>query len=245
MKIISLNIWGGRLYQAIETFIRSHAADTDVFCFQEMHAHDSNEANKSNGERPNLLDEIQGMLPGFTGYFAEQVTGTGLAMIVRKSIDVEKVESSFVISEEDVSHLHMSNGSRYYPRIVQSIKLKTPSITIYNFHGIPGSEKKDTPERELQMRRLHEFLDKSDGEKVLVGDFNLRPDTQAIRGLEVNMRNLVMEGGFKTTRTPQYPYHTIMPFADYTFVTSGIKINHFEVMSDEVSDHSPMCLEID
>ena len=57
------------------------------------------------------------------------------------------------------------------------------------------------------------------------------------------MKNLVIEGGFKTTRTSLYERKESMPFADYTFVTNGIKVNSFEVLPDEVSDHSPMLLD--
>ena len=245
MKLISLNTWGGRLHEQIDEFIKGYASTTDIFCFQEVYANGTKEADADTGERPNFFKELQDMLPSFTGVFAEQVTGTGLATFVRDSLEIESSDSFLLLSCEELNHLQMSNGIHYYPRIVQMVCLKNPHIAIYNFHGVPGNDKKDTTERELQLKRLQEALAKSDGEKVLVGDFNLRPDTDAIRSLEGNMKNLVIEGGFKTTRTKYYDKKVTMPFADYTFVTYGIKVNRFEVLPDEASDHLPMFLDVE
>jgi endonuclease/exonuclease/phosphatase (EEP) superfamily protein YafD len=244
MKVISLNTWGGRVSQ-INDFIQHHAVDTDVFCFQEIYANKTREADSAAGERPEFFEEIQALLPNFTGIFAEQVPGTGLAVFVRNTFEIEKADSHLMFFADELSHLQMANGARYYPRIVQTISLKSPQVTIFNFHGVPGNEKKDSPERNIQMLRLHNILAQHPGEKILVGDFNLRPDTNAIHGLEEGMNNLVIEGGFKTTRTKLYSKKEIMPFADYTFVTPGIKVKKFLVLSDEVSDHSPMLLDFE
>jgi endonuclease/exonuclease/phosphatase family metal-dependent hydrolase len=245
MKLVSLNTWGGRLRESIDEFVKRHADDTDIFCFQEVYVDDTKEADPQAGERPDFFKELQDLLPDFVGIFAEQVTGTGLATFVRNLLAIESADSHFILSGDELSHLQMPNGARYYPRIVQTVILRNPNIAIYNFHGVPGSGKRDTTERELQMQRLHQVLGKFKGDKVLVGDFNLSPDTEAIHGLEKIMRNLVIEGGFKTTRTAHYDKREALPFADYTFVTPGIKVVKFDVLIDEVSDHSPMSLEFD
>jgi endonuclease/exonuclease/phosphatase family metal-dependent hydrolase len=244
MKIISLNTWGGRLHDPIDTFVKQHATSTDIFCFQEIYSNGTSEANQEEGERPNFFEELQGLLEDFTGFFAEQQSGTGLATFVRNTLKIEGTDSHLILSSEELSHLQMPNGVRYYPRIVQIVTVKEPHLTFFNFHGVPGGNKRDTAERELQMKRLHKVLDKFDGEKVLVGDFNLNPDTEAIHGLEDDMRNLVIDGGFKTTRTSHYAKRATFPFADYTFVTPGTEVLSFEVLPDEVSDHSPMQLVI-
>jgi endonuclease/exonuclease/phosphatase family metal-dependent hydrolase len=209
-----------------------------------MYTSGTAEASPADGERPDFFEELQSLLPEFVGIFAEQVSGTGLATFVRKTIPINGSDSHFILSSEELSHLQMANGARYYPRIVQTVTLENPQLTILNFHGVPGGGKRDTAERELQMKRLHEILDKADGEKVLVGDFNLSPDTEAIRGLEKKMRNLVIENDFKTTRTSHYDKKDSLPFADYSFVSPGVRVSSFEVLSDDVSDHSPMQLVI-
>ena len=36
MKLISLNIWGGTIFEPLMKFIDKESADTDIFCFQEV-----------------------------------------------------------------------------------------------------------------------------------------------------------------------------------------------------------------
>lgn len=229
----------------IDDFVQRYAVDVDVFCFQEVHAHNSKEADVVAGERAEFFEELRKLLPDFVGIFAEQVPNTGLAVFIRDTFEIQSTDSHSILSADELNHLQMPNGAHYYPRIVQTVTLKHPQITILNFHGIPGKEKKDSPEREIQMNRLHEILGRYNGDKILVGDFNLRPDTEAIRGLEKTMSNLVIGNGFKTTRTKLYSKKEVAPFADYTFVTPGINVKKFEVLPDEVSDHSPMLLDFE
>ena len=157
---------------------------------------------------------------------------------------MESTESTFILFADDIRHLQMANGAHYYPRIVQTIVLKGHPV-VFNFHGVPGNDKKDSAERELQSARLREVLRRFAGEKILVGDFNLRPDTEAIRGLEKSMKNLVVESGFISTRTKYYNERESQPFADYAFVTPGITVKEFKVLPDEVSDHAPLFIEFE
>lgn len=245
MKLISLNTWGGRVQEPFDGFIRAHATTTDVFCFQEVHASGSEQADESVGERPRFFEELQALLPDFAGLFAEQVPGTGIATFVHKRHAIAHTRSFVMLTSEEVSHLRMADGAHYYPRVLQVTRLADATVSICNFHGVPGKEKKDSPERALQSERLRAALRATPGPKVLVGDFNLRPDTSAVRDVEQGMRNLVIEGGFSSTRTLRYEKRTAMPYADYTFVTPDVDVRHFEVMSDDVSDHSPMSLEFE
>ena len=41
MKLITLNLWAGVVYEPLIEFIKKHSEDTDVFCFQEMAFGDS------------------------------------------------------------------------------------------------------------------------------------------------------------------------------------------------------------
>ena len=57
------------------------------------------------------------------------------------------------------------------------------------------------------------------------------------------LRNLVAEFGVTSTRTSLYTRPE--PFADYVFVSDGIHVRDFRVLTDEVSDHAPLLLEFD
>jgi len=186
---------------------------------------------------------LKDLLPGFIGYFTEMVPGVGIASFVRNNIEVEKVESAQILTAQETKHLAMPNGDSYYPRMIQSVYLKNNDLIIHNFHGIPGNSKKDTPERELQTNRLLRIIDNSTKPQILVGDFNLDMNTEAVSKLENQLQNLVKDGGFKTTRNSNYSKFETLPFADYVFASKNIKINQFKVLSDEVSDHLALLLD--
>lgn len=57
------------------------------------------------------------------------------------------------------------------------------------------------------------------------------------------MKNLIKDFGITSTRSSYYKKP--VRFADYTFVSEGIKINDFKVLPDEVSDHLAMYLDFE
>lgn len=68
MKLISLNIWGGKVFQPLINYVKKAAETTDIFCFQEVFS----EANKSvyEGARLNIFSDIASTTPDFKGYFS-------------------------------------------------------------------------------------------------------------------------------------------------------------------------------
>ena len=84
-------------------------------------------------------------------------------------------------------------------------------------------------------------MDKQDGKKILVGDFNLNINTKSLTILEKKMINLIKKYNIQTTRNKHFPGSE--KFADYTFVSPDIKIRSFQVPHTEVSDHLPMILQ--
>lgn len=245
MKCISLNCWGGRLGPAFDAFVSSHAADTDVFCFQEVNDGLPESARDVPEERTELLAELKQMLPDFAAFFRPQGPGIGIATFVRRTRTTGLVEARDVLSAEDLAHLSMPSGAKLYARPALAIELPDAHITVVNFHGVPGDMKRDNPQRALQVERLAELLDGIRGQVVLVGDFNVNPDTSAIGMLAARgMRDLVAESGALTTRTDLYPKHAIMPFSDYAFVDPDVEVANFAVLQDVVSDHLPLMVEL-
>lgn len=243
MKLITCNIWCGIKYEQLQTFLKEQAVDTDIFCFQEVRNGKYQNQAEENEETTELFSRLQTILPEFNGYFAEMVPGVGIASFVRNKISVEKVESTQILSAQDLDGLKMPNGDSYYPRILQSIYLKDKNLTIQNFHGVPGKLKKDSPERKLQLDNLLKIINSNNDSQILVGDFNLDINTEAIARLSEKMNNLIKNSGFKTTRNTNYDKLEILPFADYIFTTPEIDIQEFLVLPDEVSDHLPLSLK--
>lgn len=237
MKLITLNTWGGRINKPLLEFIKNND-DVDIFCFQEMNDNASAETVDSPEEDKNLFSHIQDILPEFTGYFSPQVPGTGHAIFVKNEIKVEKIELYPILAEEEI--IHMPDP---FPRILQSVHLN--NLSLYNFHGVPKADKKDTPVRDIQTKRVLDIVNKDTNPKIIVGDFNLNPDTKAIAAFESIFANQMMQSAYVTTRSRFYEKIQEFPFADYIFTSPEIKVSEFKVLSDEVSDHLPLSLNFE
>jgi endonuclease/exonuclease/phosphatase family metal-dependent hydrolase len=257
MKITSLNIWGGKMYEPLMEFIKSVAADTDIFCFQEVFQSESDII--SNGLRMDIFGNLAKELSAFDGYFTsiwenhdfskrtEFAVKGGDAIFVRNSISIKSHGSFFVYGT--YNDVVIRDGKIDFPVTVQYIRFEHNSqpLVVAHLHGIvhPGT-KLDSPARLEQSRNIIDFLSKEPGEKILCGDFNLMPETESIKMIEKSgLRNLIKDFQISTTRgslgvakypdSPQY-------FADYSFVSSGIKVKNFIVPDLPISDHLPMIL---
>lgn len=257
MKLISLNTWGGKFYKPLINFIKQQSENTDIFCFQEVFKTTSN-IKTLEGRRMNLYSEISKALINHQGYFAPFVNNYiifnrskiihtnfnlshGLSIFVKKKLTVDSTGDFFVYGNRNSFNPQDLNT---IPRNTQYITFKKAGkkFTICNLHGIWLREgKKDSPSRLEQSKKIKQFLNKQKGEKILCGDFNLGLHTKSIEILEENLRNLIKEYKIPTTRNKHFPGNE--QFADYIFISSGIKVKNFEVPDIEVSDHLPMILE--
>jgi endonuclease/exonuclease/phosphatase family metal-dependent hydrolase len=124
--------------------------------------------------------------------------------------------------------------------------VKVEGIDIINLHGAwqPKSKKQDTPERLIQSRILRNLSKGKEHKTVLIGDFNLMPDTESVRLLEKKYTNLIIKYGIKSTRTAVYD-DVSLPFADYAFAGSDLEVSDFQVHLEPIfSDHGFMTLGV-
>lgn len=244
MKIIFLNTWGGRVSDPLIDFLKRHS-DVDVFCLQEVWNGGSLESIEP-GERPNLFLEIANVLPEYEGIFApaDEDCDYGLAMYLKKNL--LKVADGNIMIHDKAEYFPELNVTAP-PRNLQYLTLQVEDyqkLTIVNFHGLwTNLGKDDTKDRLLQSDKIISFLKTLNHSFVLGGDFNLNPDTESLKKFEsLGLRNLIAEYGISTTRTPLCTKKE--KYADYVFVSKGVHINSFKVLTDEVSDHAPLCVKI-
>ncbi len=239
MKLISLNIWGGKVFGPLASFLKEQASTTDIFCFQEVFQ----EANKAvyEGARLNIFSEISQIIPESKGYFSPCQDNFGLGCFVKNR--KAEVEDAFVYGE--LNSMVEGNTSTL-PRNIQSIRIPglDKKFTVFNYHGIwrPGS-KDDDADRIATSEKIKSIMKKSSGEKILCGDFNLLPDTKSLGILEDGMTNLIKQFNIKSTRSTLYTKEH--KFADYMIVSKGVKVKDYKVPEITVSDHLPMILEFE
>lgn len=255
MKLLSLNLWGGRQGQMLIDYIKQQSSDVDVFCFQEVF-NSKSEIYEYYKARPHLLEELSAVLPEYQVKFSNTYSGwvdmhsvdfdvwEGQAMFVKKPITIKQSGQVYIHGSDTTQIIEdFSNEPKDLQYAV--LDLAGKEFLVCNVHGKwhPG-EKLDTPERIEQSKIILEFLAKYNLPKIVCGDFNLMPQTESIKMLEGELRNLISEFNIKNTRNEisWMTYNNIQNFADYTFVSRELKVDFFEVPYNEVSDHLPMIL---
>lgn len=267
MKIETLNIWGGRVYEPLIEHLKQQSADVDIFCFQEVYRTPESriftrEVTEENGvspysnlppERADIYQQIANHMPQFKGHFRSAQSGFdclgpanyelyyGLAIFVRNEIEIKEEGEIFVYREKDSS---AEGDNSTMGRNLQFVKFNNngKDFTVANLHGLwNGNGKGDAPERIEQSRKVKMFLDSMGGAKILCGDFNLAPDTESLAILEQDMKNLVKEYGVTSTRSNFYTKPE--KFADYILVSPEVKVIDFKVLQVPVSDHLPLLLQ--
>lgn len=226
MKIVFLNVWRGEVRESLADFLRAHAANTDVFCFQEA--------------SPEFRALCRELLAGFEernerkhesdDEFYEQST------YVKPGITVLSSES--LLQDEEACGLALS--------VTLSVDGKT--VTVCNVHGVsqPG-QKLDDPGRLKQSREIIASLEKKEGCKIIGGDFNLMPETESVRMFaKKGYRDLIQEFRIGNTRNELSwaMYQNKQYYSDYAFLGEGMKVEEFSVPYNEISDHLPLILRV-
>lgn len=77
MKLITLNIWGGKVFEPLMSFFKKHAEDTDIFCLQEVFNNPPHIKSQVQTKiaKEDIYKDIAGMLKDFDGYFAPTQDG--------------------------------------------------------------------------------------------------------------------------------------------------------------------------
>ena len=253
MKILSLNIWGGRAgKENLLAFFKEQSNSVDIFCLQEVWSapYEHLEGVNAGGvpiQHESIMmyamQEIAEVLHEYEYFFHPHfMDNYGLLMLVHKRIKVKGSGEVWVhkdkdfIPEGDIGH---------HARNIQYVILEneTAEITVCNFHGLwNGKGKVDSEARLLQSNKIVSFTSQYQ-HVVLCGDFNLLLDTESVRKIEEGgFRNMIREHKVTSTRTSFYTKPE--KFADYVFVSNGTSVKNFEVLTDEVSDHAPLLVEI-
>ena len=243
------------MFDELIAFVKKHSQTTDIFCLQEVF--DTESGNTQSGvARANLYKEIEQSLPNHNGYFAVSQEGHdfagyaafdikyGQVMFVHKDIDLE--EEGHVFTHRHKNGMETFDDAHNLGRPLQYITFNKDNkqFMVANMHGLwNGKGKSDDEDRINQSKNIKKVLDGFDGSKVLCGDFNLLPHTESIKILEKDMKNLITDFNIKSTRSSIYTKE--LKHADYVLTTPDVKVKHFEVLQDEVSDHLPLLLEFD
>lgn len=250
MKLISLNTWGCRITEPLFDFIKNNAESVDIFCFQEILQGGSGKSSR--GELKGAYEDICRLLPKHVGYFSEYGEG-GYYSESSKNLDFKYGIACFVNADLKQSFgkgITLFDPAKkwddYSGRFAAgaALTVSVGECAVINVHGLwQGSIKGDTEAKIEQSKKIINLANKTKGQKIICGDFNLLPDTRAIQMLGDEYNDLVKEYGIKDTRGPLYTKE--LRYSDYAFIDKDISVDNFSVTDMSVSDHSPLVIEFD
>jgi exonuclease III len=268
LRVVSINIWGGRVYEPLMQYLP--VVDADVYCLQEVYnapvpmpewlIYPKEDAWDGEKVRPNLYREISEVLPEHRGMYFPAARGFlhdggkteypieyGIATFVRKPIPIIGECMDFVYSE----FRHWGYGDPPLSRNAHCVRLydyeKDKPVTIAHMHGLWEKRGKlDTDIRETQAHAFASLISDvaCDGDDVIAcGDWNVLPTSCTFDILKkLWLRDLVVGGGHTDTRTSHYTKNP--RYADYMMVSPGVRVTKFEIPAQpEVSDHRPLVLD--
>jgi len=234
MRIVFLNSWYAKAGKAFYDFIGKNSTETDIFCLSEIY--------------PELFSKLEGILPDFKGFYEEGIFDPGMnfaygqAIFARNGIELKSLGK--IKSPKD-----RKDELGFAFALPLQLSIKGRKLCVINVHGKsrPG-DKLDTPARIKQSQNIIDFLKDKYEPMIIGGDFNLMPFTKSIKMFEnAGYRNLIRDFNINETRNrlswDQFPNEEKQHFADYTFVSSGVKVKAFEVPKVEISDHLPLILD--
>ena len=264
MRIVSLNAWGGAMFDSLIEWLACCGAD--VLCLQEVTRTPRldgwtrfTDAERQLPQRANLFDDVRRALPRHQAHFVASDAGPvvdgdgsvrqqdfGLAMFIDERIPVIGQEASFVHGSF-IDHHEWTVADR--PRIAHAVRLvdrtAARTVTIVHLHGLRDPHgKHDTLARRAQAERLVGLVDRvrqPDDLTVVCGDLNLLPDSDTFHVLAA--AGLVDLVGSADTRTSRYTKP--VRHANYLLVSDVDAVRRFDIAATpEVSDHRPVIVDI-
>jgi endonuclease/exonuclease/phosphatase family metal-dependent hydrolase len=242
VKLIQLNVWGGRLQNQIANFLKEERPD--IVCLQEAISFNQEDAavflTIENIQKNSGLDYAV-VAPVFSFNLMNGVAKFGNCILSRFPIQKSEIVFTHLEHKENFDFNEHNSNVRNF--IHTDIKIKG---RIYNFlthHGYHIPDHKNGDEETLhQMKQLDEYLDQIKGPIVLTGDFNLAPHSKSLEQINKKLTNLSIKHHLKTTRTPLTHKTEV---CDYIFVNDEVKIKDFYASDEIVSDHKALILEFD
>lgn len=250
IKILTLNIWGGELLGNVINFIRKE--DPDIVLLQEV-----NNGMDGLNSKFRSLDILRKELgfpycsfePLFVGIRSGNKIPQGNAIFSRFPIK----SSRAVFFDIPFRELKLESGNTQKPEnqfipmgmLKANIEIDKKDFNAYSVHGIWGFDGKDNARRlEMSETIVSEIKDKDN--VILAGDFNLNPNTNTIKNIEVYLQNIFSN---ELTSTFNMKHKNIPGYA--TAVVDMILVSkHFQVVNHympnvDVSDHMPLICEIE
>ena len=243
MKIIQLNIWGGKLGLQIIDFLNQEKPD--FVCMQEV----NDLKGRSGYKFFATLDDIKEgtgfaqafMSASYASRYMERELEYGNAVLskfpatsVKKIFTRGEYKRSFDVTKDDGNIRNLQ---------LVTVEIDGRPLNILNHHGHHVRDSKAGNDETLrQMKLIADVLEGLEGPVIMCGDFNLEPDSKSLAVINNKLTNLSIKHGLKDTYNQ---FGSVSNVCDYIFVNDLVKVRRFGMSKALVSDHNPLILEFD
>ena len=238
MKILQLNIWGGKLGKKIKELTIEE--QPDVLCFQEVVRLPTEDTLFFSALREYEDLGYQSFFSPVFGFsLMKQKAEFGNAILSKTPF----VETNTIFTRKEyVDDFDMLNKD-YNIRNLQHVVVDNndEKINVLNHHGHHvHAHKNGDEETYRQTKMIANYVEKLDGKTVLCGDFNLAPDSESLEQINNVLNNQCIKFNVSSTRNSLTSKTEV---CDYIFTSKDLNVTRFEVLDALVSDHAALVLE--
>lgn len=242
MKVLTLNVWQGRLERVLLKHIET--LDVDFACMQEAVEYDGIIAGLASsyekiGSSLNLEESF--FSPSFSLQLGTKKLSFGNVTYSRIPFSV----TDTIFTNGQYVEKFDFDRSDYTIRAFQhtSVEHDGKMLHFINHHGHHINEHKLGDDETLrQTRQIVEYVKQLDGAVILCADFNLSPESESIHLFDGVLRNLSIDYGLQTTRS-KLTYKAEV--CDYILVNDQVVVNDFHMDDTIISDHNALILDFD
>lgn len=162
---------------------------------------------------------------------------------------ITKKSNVFVKGNSQIKVTDWSSWPKSQIKAVQVVDLElsnSKKLRVLNYHGIWTREKVGNDETLKACRKILDLAKEVNYATIIVGDFNLFPDTPSMRVFYKDFISMVDKYNILTTRPKSNELSNLKRnIVDYVLVSKDVKVNSFAVLDSEVSDHLPLILDFE
>jgi endonuclease/exonuclease/phosphatase family protein len=246
IKILQLNVWGGRIKDGLTNFIKE--GNYDLICLQEA-VWDRNHTKTLEY----FMDTVDKIKEEANFKYDTRSSQFGIS-ILNNIIHYESGNAilskiPFKHSEEKILHgeyRFATNLDQYEHAVkhnlytAQKVILEN-GLTVINYHGYWLKDPLGDETSVLCMRSVADMISSDKNPVVLCGDLNVIPEAKAMRELDF-LRDLTAIHNIPTTLR-NIRFTKDVP-CDHILISDNINYQDFEVIDAPISDHCALTVKI-
>jgi endonuclease/exonuclease/phosphatase family metal-dependent hydrolase len=245
LKLLNLNIYGGKYYDNLISFIKTN--DFDIVCLQEVRGGNYSFAKTDIFKKLQEDLQMEAEFALTTNLKEDKSSCDGNAIYYKKSLKAKnkQIISLYPYKETEPTETDFTTYPRNALSLDFEINGKTLSIinTQLSWNKIP----KETAIQTRVGQKLLSFIKGIKNEYILVGDFNLEATSRMVSKFNAILRNLTLENKITNTLNPRtHRAQILFPkglAVDFIFTTPTLKITDFKLVDSlDLSDHFGLSL---